>query len=61
MDCRRRWWRGFADELTMQGSRVRIIDEGVAPAVMNSERGLASFSNRKALLYLSDCRRSDER
>ena len=53
--------KGFAVELTVQGSRVRLIDEGIGHAVKNADRGLASFSEREAMLYLADCEAPDER
>ena len=53
--------KGFALEVTVQGTRVRLIDEGIGNAVKNSERGLASFSEREAMLFLADCAPPDER
>ena len=47
--------KGFALEVTVQGTRVRLIDEGIGNAVKNSERHRASFSERKAIGFLDDC------
>jgi hypothetical protein len=41
--------KGFALELTVQGTRVRLIDEGIGQAMKDVERGLALFSARDAV------------
>jgi hypothetical protein len=53
--------KGFALEVTVQGTRVRLIDEGIGHAIKNSGRGLASFTEREAMLYLADCEPPEQR